>query len=314
VIGILLNALVPIFAVMGLGYFAGWIRDVDNRHVSELNALVMDFALPASLFVALATTPRAVLLSQWPLFVTFLVSYLLLYGVSYAMQRSFFRLQAGDAAIQALTIAFPNNAAAGLPLITAVFGPRDIFYVALSIAVGAIFLSPLTLGILEANEAAASGSKGAGAIVLAIGRSFRKPVVFGPIIGVIFSLSGIPLASFIVQSLQLIGQAAGGAALFVTGVILSAQNVLFSRNVISGAILKNVVHPLLALGLILALPMDRDTARAALLLCALPSGFFGVLFGLRYGKDSHEAGSTLIISSLASIVTLAIALVLTAGW
>jgi hypothetical protein len=171
---ILLNALMPIFAVMGLGYFAGWIRDVDNRHLSELNALVMDFALPASLFVAMATTPSAVLLSQWPLFVTFLVSYLFLYAVSYAMQRSLFRLSSGDAAIQALTIAFPNNAAAGLPLIAAVFGPGNIVSVALSIAVGSIFLSPLTLGILEANEAAASGSKGAGAIVLAIGRSFPQ--------------------------------------------------------------------------------------------------------------------------------------------
>jgi hypothetical protein len=49
VIHVLLNALVPIFAVMGLGYFAGWIRDVDNRHVAELNVPVMDFAL-ASLF------------------------------------------------------------------------------------------------------------------------------------------------------------------------------------------------------------------------------------------------------------------------
>jgi malonate transporter and related proteins len=242
---ILLNALMPIFAVMGLGYFAGWIRDVDNRHLSELNALVMDFALPASLFVAMATTPSAVLLSQWPLFVTFLVSYLFLYVVSYAMQRRLFRLPSGDAAIQALTIAFPNNAAAGLPLIAAVFGPGSIVSVALSIAVGSIFLSPLTLGILEANNAAASGSKGAGAIVLAIGRSFRKPVVLGPIIGVIFSLCGIPLASPIVHSLQLIGQAAGGAALFVTGVILSAQSILFSHNVISGAILKNVVHPLI---------------------------------------------------------------------
>ena len=48
-IGILINALVPIFAVMGLGYFAGWIRDVDNHHVFELNALVMDFALPDSI-------------------------------------------------------------------------------------------------------------------------------------------------------------------------------------------------------------------------------------------------------------------------
>lgn len=47
----LANSLVPIFAVMALGYFAGWIRDLDNKHVAELNALVMDFALPASLLV-----------------------------------------------------------------------------------------------------------------------------------------------------------------------------------------------------------------------------------------------------------------------
>ena len=100
----------------------------------------------------------------------------------------------------------------------------------------------------------------------------------------------------------------------MTGVILSAQSILFTRNVVSAAILKNVMHPLIGYALILVLPMSHETARAALLLLALPSGFFGVLFGLRYGKDSHEAGSTLIVSSLASIVTLAIALVLTAGW
>jgi malonate transporter and related proteins len=54
---VLLDSLVPIFAVMALGYFAAWVRDIDNRHVAELSALVMDFALPASLFVATATTP-----------------------------------------------------------------------------------------------------------------------------------------------------------------------------------------------------------------------------------------------------------------
>jgi hypothetical protein len=66
-IDVLLNALLPIFAVMALGYLAGWIRDVDNDHAAGLNALVMDFALPASLFVATATTPRTLLLAQWPL-------------------------------------------------------------------------------------------------------------------------------------------------------------------------------------------------------------------------------------------------------
>jgi hypothetical protein len=32
-----------------------------------------------------------------------------------------------------------------------------------------------------------------------------------------------------------------------------------------------------------------------------PASLFDALFGLRYGKDSHEVGSTLIVSSLASI-------------
>jgi len=72
------------------------------------------------------------------------------------------------------------------------------------------------------------------------------------------------------------------------------------------------VHPLLAA--VQMRPMNRDTARAVLLLCALASGFFGILFGLRYGFESHVAGSTLIANSLASAATVAVALVLTVGW
>jgi malonate transporter and related proteins len=311
---ILLNSLVPIFAVMALGCLAGWIRDIDNHHVAELNALVMDFALPASLFVATASTPRALLLAQWPLLLVFTISMLALYALSYWMQRRLFGLGSREASVQALNISLPNYAAAGLPLIAAVFGPSDMIYVALSIAIGSIVLSPLTLAILEGYKAPAGGQGNLGAILSAIGRSLCKPIVLGPLLGIGFSLLGIPLPEAASHSFQLIGQAAGGVALFLTGLILSGQRIQLGLNVLSATLLKNVVHPLFVVGLILALPIDRDTARAALLLCALPSGFFGVLFGLRYGLESDVSGSTLIVSSLASVVTLPVALVLTAGW
>jgi malonate transporter and related proteins len=313
-IDVLLNSLVPIFAVMALGYLAGSIRDIDNHHVGALNALVMDFALPASLFVATASTSRAVLLAQLPLMVVFIVSMLLLYALSYWTQRRLFGLGSSEASVQTITIALPNLGGAGLPLIAAVFGATGTIDVALAIAAGSIVLSPPTLAILEANKAPAGEPRNLGALLQAIGRSLLKPIVLGPLAGVVFSLLGIPLSEAVIRSFQLIGQAAGGVALFLTGLILSAQSIESSPNVWSGTFLKNVVHPLLVVGLILALRMDRDTARAALLLCALPSGFFGVLFGLRYGLESHVAGSTLIVSSLASIATLPIALVLTAGW
>jgi predicted permease len=239
---------------------------------------------------------------------------LALYALSYWMQRCLFGLGSSEASVQALNIALPNYAAAGLPLIAAVFGAANTIDVALAIAAGSIVLSPLTLAILEANKAPAGGQGNLGAALQAIGRSLRKPIVLGPLLGIIFCLLGIPLAEALRRSFQLIGQAAGGVALFLTGLILSAQRIELGPNVLSGTLLKNVAHPLLAFGLIPALPMDRDTALAALLLCALPSGFFGVLFGLRYGLQSHVAGSTLIVSSLASVVTLPAALVLTAGW
>ncbi len=72
----ILDSIVPVFFVMAVGHLAGWTRDIDNHHVAELNALVMDFALPASLFVAMVQTPRAQLLQQSSLMVVLGVSML----------------------------------------------------------------------------------------------------------------------------------------------------------------------------------------------------------------------------------------------
>ena len=65
---VIFMALAPIFFVMVLGFVAGRMRTIDNHHVGELNALVMDFALPASLFVATASAPRGEMIAQGSLF------------------------------------------------------------------------------------------------------------------------------------------------------------------------------------------------------------------------------------------------------
>ena len=80
---VILMALAPMFFVMALGYVAGRRGTIDNHHVGELNALVMNFALPASLFVATASTSRHEMIAQGPLFAilsaVMLVPYLLWY-------------------------------------------------------------------------------------------------------------------------------------------------------------------------------------------------------------------------------------------
>lgn len=156
----------------------------------------MDFAVPAALFVVTASVSRRVLLTQWPLLLALLVPMLALYALSYWMERRLFGLMPAPTSVQALTIAFPKFAAAGL-LIAAVFAPSQLIDVAFGVALGAIVLSPLTLAVLEVSKSATAGQVNCGAILNAIGKSLLRPVVLAPIIGVAFSLIGIRLPDFV---------------------------------------------------------------------------------------------------------------------
>jgi malonate transporter len=310
---IIVGSTVPVFFVMALGYLAGWMRDIDNRHVAELNALVMDFALPASLFVAMVQTPRSLLLEQGQLISVLVVSMLVIYGLHFFLQTKLFKLDSREAAVGSLTSGLPNFASAGLPLISSVFGAANTVSVGISIAVGSIVMCPLTLVILEASDKTARDVPALRRIIGAIGKSILKPVVIAPMIGMVLTLCDVEVPRLLDTSLTLIGIGAGGVALFLTGLILSSQSFRLNRNVASGTVLKNVVHPLLAAALVAALAVSPVVGRQTVILCAVPSGFFGILFGLRYGVVSQDAGSMLIASTLLSAVTIPAAILLTAG-
>ena len=84
ILHVILMALAPIFFVMALGFGAGRTRTIDNHHVGELNAVVMDFALPASLFVGTASAPRSVMMAQGGLFA--ILSFAMLLRYSFGME------------------------------------------------------------------------------------------------------------------------------------------------------------------------------------------------------------------------------------
>jgi malonate transporter and related proteins len=300
---VLLTALVPIFFVMALGYFAGRRRTIDNHHVREINALVMDFALPASLFVATASTVRREMMAQGPLFAIQGAVMLVVYLLWYLFQRRVLTTSRGQAAVQALTVASPNYAAAGLPLVSAMLGPKETVQVAVTIVAGSIVPTPITLLLIELSGSSGQNNGESSAVRMrrALVRSLIKAIILAPVLGTLLSLSGFKLGAVADASLQLIGQAAGGVALFLTGLILD-------WTVAGATVTGNVIRPLLAVAIVHFFPVASEIAKVSVLLAALPSGFFGILFGLNYRVDPAEAGSMVIASTVFSIVTLAIAI------
>jgi malonate transporter and related proteins len=305
---VILMALAPIFFVMVLGFVAGRMRAVDNHHVEEINALVMNFALPASLFVATTSAPRAEMMRQGPLFVILGVVMLLVYLLWYLFQRHVSTTSKAEASLQALTVAFPNLAGVGLPIASAILGPTKTVPVAVALAAGSILVSPITLLLLEL-----SGGKeqtDAETSTLRVRRALRhaltKPVVLAAVLGILLSLSGLRLGAVAEASLMLIGQAAAGVALFLTGLILSAQSFRLDWKVVGATGAADVIRPLLTAAIVYGFPVPSEIARVSVLLAAAPSGFFGILFAESYRARSLEVGSMVIASTVFSIVTLAI--------
>ncbi|MGX1320071.1 malonate transporter [Bradyrhizobium sp. USDA 377] len=304
---IILMALVPVFFVLLLGYGAGRFRIVDNGHVEGLNALVMDFALPASLFAATASAPRDRISEQAPVFLVFGVTILVIYAGWYCFERTFFAVTRSDASVQALTVGFPNLAGVGLPILSTVLGPTGVVPVAVALATGSMLVSPLTLVIAEMSAAKTRGADApASPVLTAIGRAFVKPVVWAPALGVVLSLSDLNLDPLVHACLVLIGNAAAGVALFLTGLVLSAQSFRIDWRVVAATGAADILRPLLAVAIVYGFHLSPDVAKTAILLAALPSGFFGILFAVNYRLDSAAVGSMVIASTGFSIVTLAI--------
>lgn len=294
------TALVPVFFVLALGYAAGKTRLIDNRDVRGLNTLVMEIALPVALFTSLASSSRAQIAARWPLVAISAVVMGVVYAGTEVLQRRVYRLTPAESAVQAITVAFPNCAAVGLPLLGSVLGPGAVLSVAAILAVGSITLSPVTILVLERQQ------QRSGSIWPAVAASLRKPVVIGPVLGLAWSLLGLPLPHLVQVALTEIGSVTAGLALFLTGLVLSAQTIQISGNALTSTLLTVVVRPALALLAVRIAGLSGEVAQEVLLLLAIPAGFFGVLLGLDYGVKPPAAGMTLLLSTVLSVVTLSV--------
>jgi predicted permease len=304
-IQLLANSLVPIFVGLLFGYAAGLLKIVDNKDVKGLVSFLMTFALPCSLFVIIARTPRQLLWGQAMVAVVLAIVYVAVFVATYYVSRNLGKDTAANSAVLALTLGFPNHAGVGIPLLLAVYGPEASVSVAVGLAVGAITITPITLTILESGTSAGRTLSPAARIRISLWRALQKPVFWAPVLGVLAAVVKFHMPIYLDKSLTMLGDATEGTALFVTGLITSAQRFNLNWGVGCAVLGKNVIQPALCLAVALLLGMPLEETRFVVLLSAIPSGFFGILFGKGFDATPEVASSSLVASTVLSIVTLA---------
>jgi len=310
----IISALLPVVLTMMLGYLAGRHHDFTSDHAAVLNRLVLLYALPADLFVGMATTRRSELFDDLPLIVTVVSAIIISFAVTFVYFHRMRRKDAGASALYALAVSSPSVAFVGNSVLGYLYGEQDSA-IPISIATLAINLClvPLCLMLLDA-QASAGNAQHLDARTLGKGllAALKQPMIWAPILGLIVCLADIDFPSSVERSLGLLGAATGGVSIFAAGVIMYAQHVTWSRTIGGLTIARNLIVPGAALLAITLLGRDNSAQlQEAVIALAIPVASLVVILAVRYKTAEQEMASVLLYSTLFSIPTLSLFIWLT---
>lgn len=293
----ILSALAPIIFVTALGWFAG-SRGVFKQDASGvIAAFVVKFALPLSLFVAAAKAKPADILNL-PYLGTLFIGMVGCFVLTAILGRWVFKHNAGEAGLQGLAASFPNMAYCGPPVLGAVVGPSGVLAVVIGNLILALVMMPATLVLLSRSKG------GGGGIGTALREAMSQPLVFLPVAGVVMALAEIPLPSLAVSAINEIGNAAGGAALFTLGLILSRIKFHVDTEILINLGVKNLLQPILLLGAGVVLGLHGALLKEVFLLGVLPAATAVPTLALANQTYAEDSAATVLASTTLSIVTI----------
>lgn len=283
-----LNTIVPVFSIIGLGYFLAGRRAM---HVPTLADLAMLITSPALVFSVVIRTRMPA--AQWmtlaggALWIVAGTGVLAYWYVS--------RDVAGRRGL-ALPAVFWNSGNMALPCAHLAFGPAGL-QAAMVIFIVLVVLQS-TAGIWIA--------KGEGGLR----EMLRMPLMHACAAGLAVSAAGITLPAMVVTPIGMVGDMAIPLMLLNLGIQLRALHVTDLRHSCIGVAIRmggGLVFAMMFVGLFGLSGVDRNVL---LLDAVMPPAVINVVFAQRYGAHPTLVASTIVLGTLLSLVVLPVVLAL----
>lgn len=302
---VILYAIVPIIVVMLAGFISGKKGVFTGEDAKKFNKVVLDYALPAALFVSIVQASRADLARDAKLTMVSIVGIMSCFMIVYFIFRYCFKRNTGaDAAVSALISGSPTIGFLGFAVLEPIFGtsPSVALVVAIvGIVVNAIGI-PVGLSLMNASlEKQNPGSTRKESAWKPVLHALEQPVAWAPILAVIWVLVGIPWPKELSPSFDLIAKANASMAVFSAGITLSAIKFTLNWQAILGSIMKMIMMPAVVLILGLLVHMDPLNLKMLVVGAALPPAFSGIIIADEYDTYVATGTSSLTLSVILFI-------------
>ena len=302
-----LGITLPLFAAVLLGYLCvrgGLFKPTDMR---LFGSFVLNVALPALLFLAVATRDARDVFNITYMAV-FATGALLTIAASFIIL-TLLKTTPSRRAVAVMGTSCANSGFVGYPLMLLAFPDSAGQILALNMLVENFLIIPLCLVLFELSK-----ERNGTGIVRLIGQIalnvLRRPMVIALLLGLAVSLLRVPLPEPILRTTSLFAASASALALFTIGAALVGLPFKGHRALAAltaaGTLLLHPALAALALAATMALglpPLSRELATAVILSAAIPMFSIYALFAAELGHEGM-ASIAQVLATGASFLTL----------
>lgn len=297
-IQVLLDPILPVFAIAIIGYIAGKLGKFSIDDARVLNTFAVNILLPIFIFGLIARTPIQDF-SIAPV-VTYAGTQWIVFTFAYVLALKLFKRDAAESVLLGFACVFANNAYYVLPISILLYGGDAILPISAIVTLDSVITIGLTMIVLEMINL---GRFSLGNIVTTLART---PLLHGLILGVIVSLSGITLPSSINTFVDFAGVGTAPIALFSLGVVMSGVALKPDGLVTTLSIIKVVLFPAM-IWFALETFAGGDTGKTLFLLASAgPTGVTAMNLALYYNIRSEAIAKIIIWTSILTLFSLAV--------
>jgi predicted permease len=283
VIAPVLAAVIPVLAVIGIGFF--WVRAGRQLENSMLTPLVVDIGTPClvlATFLKIRIAPASFAVMALASILALVAFSVVSYGV---LKLLGFRVRTF---LPSLT--FPNNGNLGLPLAAYAFGNEGLGY-------AIVFYAICMIGQFTVGQAVAAGS----AKWLGI---FRLPLLYATALGVLVSVTHIAPPVWLTNTISLVGGMTIPLMLLMLGASLARLRVGSVGKAALLSAVRIVTGAAIGYAVAFTLGLEGNAQSVLIMQCAMPVAVYNYLFAQKWNNEPEEVAGLVVASTLASIISV----------
>jgi len=294
---VLTNDILPVFAMLALGYLLGKRGHVAKAEAAALNRVAFLCMQPALILPLIAGFDWATF--EFRTLAGYAACQVIVFSLTYVVALKLFRREPLEAWLLAMATIFVNSLLYIWPISILIYGTAGAVPITAIVAWDASvsFAFFIITTDLKANPSAGVGPS--------LKRLATNPVLLAIGLGAVLNGLGVAIPAPFLTAFDFAGAAAAPLTLFALGVILSGQSLALSGVVGAVCAIKLALFPLLVWGAMLQIQGPPEWQAQFIMNAAGPSGAMAFALAMLYGVRTDSIAPVIIWTSVLSLVSLA---------